>query len=75
MYLREGRVKMAAGDKYRAKALEFLAQAETAKDAQTRAKFEGLAAAYNRLAMQAERNEGLVIDFDLPPQDAKKPRQ
>jgi hypothetical protein len=27
-----------------------------------------------RLAIQAERNEALVIDFDLPPQDEKKPK-
>jgi hypothetical protein len=65
---------MAAGDKYRARALEFLAQAETAKNAETRTKFESLAAAYTRLAIQAERNEGLVIDFELPPQDDKKPK-
>jgi len=62
---------MAMGDQYRAKALELLAQAETAKDAETRAKFESLAAAFRRLAMQAERNDGLVIDFVLPPQDEK----
>jgi hypothetical protein len=63
---------MTAGDKYRARALELLAQAETAKDAETRTKFESLAAAFMRLAIQAERNEALVIDFNLPAQDEKK---
>src|SRR5262249_35810641 len=52
---------------YRAKALELLAQAEIAKDADTRGNFESLAAAFLRLAMQVERNEGVVIDFVLPP--------
>jgi hypothetical protein len=65
---------MASGDKYRARALEFLAQAETAKDAETRTKFESLAAAYMRLVIQAERNEGLVVDFELPSLDDKKPK-
>jgi len=54
---------------YRAKALELLAQAEIAKDADTRGNFESLAAAFLRLAMRVERNEGVVIDFVLPPQD------
>ena len=64
---------MAAGDKYRARALELLAQAETAKDAETRAKFENLAAAFTRLAMQAERNDGLVMDFELT-SEGQKPK-
>jgi hypothetical protein len=41
---------MAAGDPYRATALELLAQAEVAKDADTRGNFESLAAAFLRLA-------------------------
>jgi hypothetical protein len=45
-----GRSGMAAGDPYRAKALELLAQAEVAKDADTRGNFESLAAAFLRLA-------------------------
>src|SRR5262249_4972160 len=60
---------------YWPKTLELLAQAETAKDADTRANFEGLAAAFLRLAMQVERNEGLVIDFVLPPQGKKQNRR
>jgi hypothetical protein len=63
---------MAAGDRYRARALELLAQAETAKDAETKAKFENLAAAFSRLAMQAERNAELIINFELPSKDDQK---
>ena len=58
---------MAVGDHYRAKALELLAHAETERDSLARAELENLAAAYLRLAEQAERNSGLTIEFDLPP--------
>ena len=64
---------MAAGDKYRARALELYARAESAKDTETRAKLEGLATAFNRLAMQAEKNAGLIVEFDLPPDGEHKP--
>jgi hypothetical protein len=57
---------MAVGDNYRAKTLELLARAETENDSSMRAEFENLAAAYLRLAEQAERNSGLIIDFELP---------
>ena len=60
---------MVVGDNYRAKALELLARAETETNPTIRAEFENLAAAYLRLAEQAERNSGLVIDFELPPED------
>jgi hypothetical protein len=63
---------MVAGDRYRARALELLAQAETAKDAETQAKFENLAAAFIRLAIQAERNAALVVDFELPSEKDQK---
>jgi len=58
---------MAVGDHYRAKALELLAHADTERDPQARAELENLAAAYLRLAEQAERNSGLTIEFDLTP--------
>jgi len=54
---------MATGDKYRARALDLLAQADAAKNDTTRIKFESLAAAFLRLAKQAQRNEDLVVDF------------
>ena len=57
---------MAVGDNYRAKALELLAHAETERDPIARAQLESLAAAYLRLAEQAERNSDLIIEFDLP---------
>jgi hypothetical protein len=60
---------MAVGDNYRAKALELLALAETETNPAVRAEFENLAAAYLRLAEQAERNSGLVIDFELPSEE------
>jgi hypothetical protein len=64
---------MSAGDKYRARALELLARAETAKDGRTRAKFENLAAAFNRLALQAERNAAFdgATDTLLPGSEMK----
>ena len=52
---------MVAGDKYCAKALELLARAEIENDPQMRAELENLAAAFLRLAEQAERN----TQFDL----------
>ena len=58
---------MASGDNYRAKALELLARAETENDLELRQGFENLAAAYLRLAEQAERNTKLIIDFEMPP--------
>ena len=63
---------MVVGDNYRAKALELLAHAETEKDAAARTELENLAAAYMRLAEQAERNSGLVIDFELPEENDPK---
>jgi hypothetical protein len=66
---------MAAGDNYRAKALELLAQAETERDQAARAELESLAAAYLRLAEQAERNSALTIEFDLPPEQETAKRK
>ena len=58
---------MAPGDAYRAWALELLARAEVETDPETRAEFENLAAAFLRLAEQAERNTKLVIDVRAAP--------
>lgn len=63
---------MAVGDRYRAKALELLAHADTERDLLARTELENLAAAYLRLAEQAERNSGFIIEFDLAP-ETKKP--
>lgn len=60
---------MVVGDNYRAKALELLARAETETNPTIRGEFENLAAAYLRLAEQAERNSVLVIDFELPSEE------
>jgi len=59
---------MATGDGYRTKALELLARADGEIDSQMRAEFENLAAAFLRLAEQAERNAALIIEFELPPE-------
>jgi len=53
---------MAAGDRYRAKALELLAHAETENHLAMRHDLEMMAAAYLRLAEQAERNENFVVE-------------
>ena len=60
---------MAPGDTYRARALELLARAEVETDPETRAESENLAAAFLRLAEQAERNTKLMIEFELPPNE------
>jgi len=57
---------MGAGDGYRAKALKLLALADGANDQTTKAQCENLAAAFLRLAEQAERNAALTIEFLLP---------
>jgi hypothetical protein len=58
---------MAVGDNYRAKALELLVRAETEDDLQMRAELENLAAAYLRLADQAERNSELYLIYEPSP--------
>jgi hypothetical protein len=60
---------MAVGDNYRGKALELLARAEIETDLVAQTELRNLAAAYLRLAEQAEKNSGLIIDFNLPAQD------
>ena len=57
---------MAVGDNYRAKALELLVRADTEGDLEMRAELENLAAAYLRLAEQAERNSKLD-PYEPPP--------
>jgi hypothetical protein len=57
---------MSAGDNYCAKALELLARAEIENDLTIRAELENLAAAFLRLAEQAERNAAFVVEFELP---------
>jgi hypothetical protein len=58
---------MTPGERYKAKALELLARAQVESDPQLRTEFETLAAAFLRLAEQAERNTKFVIDFEMPP--------
>jgi hypothetical protein len=65
---------MSAGDNYRAKALELLARAEIENDLTIRAEFENLAAAFLRLAEQAERNTAFVVEFELPTKKGSDPK-
>ena len=58
---------MVAGDRYRAKAFELLARADGENDQTRKARFESLAAAFLRLAEQAEADVGFIIDFEMPP--------
>jgi hypothetical protein len=55
------------GDNYRAKALELLARADTEIDPSLRAELENLAAAFLRLAEQAERNRQFDLANEPPP--------
>ena len=64
---------MTAGAGYRAKALELLGRADVETDLQMRAELENLAAAFLRLAEQAERNTKLTIEFVLPPEKEGDP--
>ena len=64
---------MVPGDKYRAKALELLAFAETQSDPQICAEFENLAAAYLRLAEQAERNSQFDVTYEPHPPKVDDP--
>jgi hypothetical protein len=61
------------GDKYRARALELLARAEIETDPQIRAEFENLAAAFLRLAEQAERNSLFDVTYEPPPPKVDNP--
>jgi hypothetical protein len=58
---------MVPGDNNRAKALELLARAETESDPQMRAELQNLAAAFLRLAEQAERNTQFDLTYEPPP--------
>jgi hypothetical protein len=58
---------MTSGDRYRVKAVELRAKAQQESNPQTQAELEGLAAAYVRLAEQAERNSLTDIVYEPPP--------
>jgi hypothetical protein len=65
---------MAAGDRYRGKALDLLARADGESDPSLKAELEHLAAAFLRLAEQAERNAALTIEFELPADEKGNPK-
>jgi hypothetical protein len=54
------------GDGYRAKALELHARAEVERSPLLKTEFESLAAAYLRLAEQAERMMRSLLNSSLP---------
>ena len=55
---------MAVGDAYRAKAVAFLAKAQTESDPKRLMEFGKLAAAYEHLAEQAERNVRVDLAYE-----------
>jgi hypothetical protein len=65
---------MKPGDEYCAKALEFLAKAETESSPLMRAEFENLGAAYLRLAEQAERNAKVDVTYEPPAPNLDDPK-
>ncbi len=58
---------------YRIKAAELHAKAQHEASPQRRAELEGLAAAYLRLAKQAERNKELDVSYKTPPPKESEP--
>lgn len=63
---------MASGEQYRVKAVELRAKAQQESNPQIQAELEGLAAAYVRLAGQAERNSQIDLSYETPsPKDGK----
>jgi hypothetical protein len=63
---------MTPGDRYRAKARELFARAEVESSPVLKVEFEELAGAYLRLAEQAERNDALIVEFELPLKEKRK---
>ena len=63
---------LSASDKYREISRRLLAQAEAAKDEQTRLSYEKQAAELVRQADEVERNPGLTIDVELPREEEGK---
>ena len=60
------------GERYRHKARELLARAEVETSSLLKIEFEELAGAYLRLAEQAERNDALIVEFELPRKQKSK---
>ncbi len=58
---------MTSGDFYRTKAAQLRAKARHESNPKVQAELEGLAAAYLRLAEQAERNQQLDVSYETPP--------
>jgi hypothetical protein len=69
---------MAVGDEYRAKAAEFLPKAHTESDPKRFMELGKLAASYERLANQAERNVQVDLAYESappPPTDDRSAEQ
>jgi hypothetical protein len=60
------------GERYRDKARELLARAEVETSSILKIEFEELAGAYLRLAEQAERNDALIVEFELSGKEKRK---
>jgi chromosome segregation ATPase len=64
---------VSSGEEYRLKAAELRAKALRKVNPDVQAEFEGLAAAYMRLAEQAERNKQLDLTYETPPPKEAEP--
>jgi len=65
---------MTSGDEYRVKAAELRAKAQQENRPAVQAELEGLAAAYIRLAEQADRNQLVDLSYETPPPKDNKPK-
>ena len=66
---------MAAGDDYRIKAADLNAKAKRETHSRTRSDLEGLALAYLRLAVQADRNADLAPWTEQPLSSVQQQQQ
>jgi hypothetical protein len=57
---------MTTASAYREMAVELLARAAKEKDARKRGDLERTAAIYRRLADQADKDDSLVVEIELP---------
>jgi hypothetical protein len=66
---------MAAGDQYRALAVDCDAHASHETDPAIRGEWEGMARAYRHLAEQAERNSHTDVVYEPPPEQTNVPQR
>jgi hypothetical protein len=57
---------MTAADQYRAKGLQFATMANQVRNPQLQLEYAGMAEAYFRLALQAEKNQQTDLVYETP---------